>query len=59
MIFPILTRWRALNLPPFNSYPCFLHVRHAANSWELNDLRIQTSCLGEFHRRVSSEESFQ
>ncbi len=28
----------------------FLKIRHVANSQKLNDLRIQTSCLPEFHR---------
>jgi hypothetical protein len=37
----------------------FLQIRHVANSWKLKDLRIQTSCLPEFHRSVLSEESFQ
>jgi len=27
----------------------FLNICHAANSLELNGLRIQTACLAEFH----------
>jgi len=28
----------------------FLQIRHVANSRKLNDLRIENSCLPEFHR---------
>jgi len=37
----------------------FLNICHAANSLELNGLRILTACLVEFHRWVLSEASFQ
>jgi len=37
----------------------FLNICHAANSLELSGLRIQITCLVEFHRRVLSEASFQ
>jgi len=61
MIFPILTRACALNLRLFNSFlnstpasACFCISQYAAKSWELNELRIQAACLGEFHSDVLS-----
>ena len=65
MIFPMLARWRALNLPPVNilwiappAYACFCKTLRATKSRKLNDLRIQTSCLGEFHRDGWGEQGF-
>jgi hypothetical protein len=34
----------------------FLQTQRAEKPWELNDLRIQTSCLGEFHREESKNQ---
>jgi len=36
----------------------FLNICHAANSLELNGLRIENSCLPDFHIEVSGEGSF-
>ena len=52
--------WEMTHAVETNASPAFAwnYWTDVAN-WELNDLRIQTSCLREFHRSVLNEESFQ
>jgi len=37
----------------------FVKIWYAANPLELNDFRIQASCLADFHRYVLGENSFK
>jgi hypothetical protein len=41
---------RSMTSEQHSCLPVFLHIRHAANFWKLNDLRIEPSRLAEFHR---------